>query len=119
MPVLGLADVEYAANIGMSDRASQPHFRGKPGEGLARTRSERSQQFQCNGLPQPEIVGAIDLTACSASEKTDDSEACREDATGHKSSIADPGRGRIDRVGEEVRIAREDLRGCRPRLTCG
>lgn len=114
MPVLRLADVKDPTDIGVSDRASQPHFRGEPGERLTRPPSKRGQQFQCNRFSQPKIVSAIDLTAGSASKEADDAEALREDPAGHKSRTANL--ARIERINHSIRIVRDDsCRRC-PRL---
>ena len=117
MPVFRLADVEYTADIWMGDRPSQPHFRRKPGERVAAHRPEVGQQLERHRLPQPEILGAVDLAHGSTSEKTDDAKTCGEHMPRREPGIADRGQGRPERVSGRAMAGQDSCR--RPCLARG
>ena len=102
---LVLADVVDAAHVRVRDLPREPHFGVQLHQARGIAIHHLRQELQRDGLPELEIVGAIDLAHPAFPEASDDAVADVEDGAGRKAAV-------IDRVGARQPAAgRHRLRG--------
>jgi hypothetical protein len=71
----------------MHDRAREPHFVCEPLQTIGATGHRLRHELQCDGLSDPQIVGAVHFAHRATSEQTNDAVARREDASGRKPRV--------------------------------
>jgi hypothetical protein len=62
----GLADVKYAANIGMRDLPCSAHFGVKPGKRSGILRKCHGEKFQRHDLSELQVLGAVNFAHSAA-----------------------------------------------------
>ena len=66
---VGLADIEDAADVGVRHLSGQPHFAHKTRQSFCVACQGFRQKFQCHGLPELQILGAINFSHAALAER--------------------------------------------------
>ena len=82
-----LADVVYAADVGMGDQARHADLSVEALQQALIARCLFGQELQSDGLPQREVGGAIDFAHPAAAQQTDDAVAPAEQRSRNEASF--------------------------------
>ncbi len=83
------AEVVDAADVGVGNLAGDADFTAEAVEGALVVDHFARQEFQCHGLAEDEIVGAIDLAHTSFAEQADNAIALGEEGAGRETAFVD------------------------------
>ena len=86
---VGFADVVHAADVRMRHLPRRPRFVVELRQLLRILFQAGRQEFQRDGLTEPEIVGAVDLAHPAAAEQADDAVALLKDLARLKAAVVD------------------------------
>ena len=88
-----LADVVDAADVRVRDLPREAHLRVEPREERLVARDALRKELQRDGLPELEVVGAVDLAHAALAEKAHDAVALAEHGAGRKRAEIEGARG--------------------------
>ena len=80
---VGFADIEDAADVGVRDLARQAHFAGESRQSFFVARERLRQEFQRDGLPEFQILGAIHFAHAALAERRNNAIAVEQRGAGN------------------------------------